>query len=967
MGPCLMRLSLAVSVLVFCINVQVFGAEYDLIEDGYIDLYDIAAFSDQWLDSGCSAESWCFGADINNSGNVDFVDFALLSQHWLEEGTANPNLIGWWKFDYGYGIIAADSSGNRNNGTLFGDTKWVPGKTGGAVDFDGTGDGVTISNESNFDITGNITVMAWIKIHEPGINRQKCFVSKGFTTSWKLYIQDREGRPIFECDGLGPYDNVWGNVNMNDGNWYHLAGVYDGSKIYMYVNGALDNWENASGVISTNNYDVCIGENLELTKIGFNGLVDDVRIYNCAISGDEIYKIYTGGRAINPNPADDAKYVHLDTHISWKAALDVNLHDVYMGTSFDDVNNADTLSSVYKGQHDSNSYDPCGLESDTTYYWRIDEVNDNNTIKGNIWKFTTVRSIRDLKSDTWVATDTLGRELPGYEECGPPRAGKYVGIFYFLWLGQHGMGGPYDITQILLANPYSPSWGPVGAYHHWGQSELGYYLSTDQYVIRRHAHMLADAGVDVVFFDATNGPTYSTVYRTLCEVWRQIRAEGRTTPKIAFLTNSDSANVCLNLYNEFYSTGDYSELWFYWDGKPLILGTLSGQSSTVQNFFTIRYCWAWTSGQNTWNWLDNYPQHYGWHIASNIPEETSVCVAQHPVTNKGRSYHGGSEPPRNQYDLTGTEGQGYCFAEQWPRGRQIDPALMFVTGWNEWVAGRMIATSNQSFVGRTVPPGGTFFVDAYNQEYSRDIEPMKDGHTDNYYYQMIDGIRRYKGVRPPETASAAKTITVDGDFSDWADVEPEFRDAYRDTTHRNELGWGSAGTYINDTGRNDFAVLKVARDSNYVYFYAETDDDITSYTDSNWMLLFIDADQNHGTGWEGYDYLVNYSVIDAGTTTLRAASGGWNWTIIDNNISYKVSGNKLELRIPRSEINQGSGADAVAFDFHWADNIQKADDIIEFAVSGDSAPDRRFNYRYNAPALSLVTLPVEDFEGGLGK
>jgi len=145
---------------------------------------------------------------------------------------------------------------------------------------------------------------------------------------------------------------------------------------------------------------------------------------------------------------------------------------------------------------------------------------------------------RDLMSDTWVATDALGRELPGHDECGPVRANRTVGLFYFLWLGQHGTGGPFDITELLKADPHDPAWGPVGAFHHWGQSELGYYLSDSEYVIRKHASMLADAGIDVVIFDVTNAVTYPAVYLKLCEIYRQLRSEGRPTPQICFLTHS---------------------------------------------------------------------------------------------------------------------------------------------------------------------------------------------------------------------------------------------------------------------------------------------------------------------------------------------------------------------------------------------------------------------------------------------
>jgi len=117
---------------------------------------------------------------------------------------------------------------------------------------------------------------------------------------------------------------------------------------------------------------------------------------------------------------------------------------------------------------------------------------------------------RDLWSDTWAATDTLGRTLPGSAEVGLPRTGRFVGIFYFLWLGQSGDLGPFDISRILaqdpsaLTNPASPLWGPMLSPHHWGESIFGYYVSEDESVLRKHAQMLANAGVDAVFFDVTN-------------------------------------------------------------------------------------------------------------------------------------------------------------------------------------------------------------------------------------------------------------------------------------------------------------------------------------------------------------------------------------------------------------------------------------------------------------------------------
>jgi hypothetical protein len=421
----------------------------------------------------------------------------------------------------------------------------------------------------------------------------------------------------------------------------------------------------------------------------------------------------------------------------------------------------------------------------------------------------------------------------------------------------------------------------------------------------------------------------------ICEIYTKMRSEGCPTPQMCFMAHSNEEKTVEKLYDEFYSKNLYPELWFRWQGKPLILAKPDNMPQRIKSFFTFRESWAWSNpggwfgdGRDKWPWLDSWPQQPGRHVEGR-PEEICVCVAQHPTTNIGRSHYDNKQPDPAHFRTA----EGPYFAQQWKRALEVDPEFIFITGWNEWVAQRFLATGNgEHLIGRKLAKGDSFFVDTYNQEYSRDIEPMKGGHTDNYYYQMIDGIRRFKGVRPPEKQSAPKTILIDGKFDDWRSVRPEYRDWIGDTEHRNSQGWGESGPYVNDTGRNDFARLKVAYDRKNVYFYAETKAPITSSTDPNWMLLFIDADCDPATGRNGYDFLVG------------KPSGSWPHLSHLTHPSYRVSGNKMELAIPRSAV--GLADKPVRFDFHWADSIRKPDDITEFSISGDSAPDRRFNYRF---------------------
>ena len=184
----------------------------------------------------------------------------------------------------------------------------------------------------------------------------------------------------------------------------------------------------------------------------------------------------------------------------------------------------------------------------------------------------------DLQSDTWVATDALGRSLPIGGQVAPPRPGKFVGVFYFLWLGQSGDLGPFDITKILsrdpraLSDPKSPLWGPELAPHHWGESLFGYSVSDDESVLRKHAQMLADAGADMLVFDVTNQLTYPQSWRALCRVFDRVKRDGNRVPQIAFLCPfGDPGKVVRELWKDLYSPGLYPDLWFRWEGKPLIL------------------------------------------------------------------------------------------------------------------------------------------------------------------------------------------------------------------------------------------------------------------------------------------------------------------------------------------------------------------------------------------------------------
>lgn len=558
----------------------------------------------------------------------------------------------------------------------------------------------------------------------------------------------------------------------------------------------------------------------------------------------------------------------------------------------------------------------------------------------------------DVYADTWVATDGLGRQVPGHETTGPVKPGKTVGIFYFLWLT--GKGPVYDLSKILAENPDNPPYGPPGAFHFWSEPLFGYYRGDDPFVIRKHAQMLTDSGVDVLFLDVTNALTYDKTLEKVCQVFTELRAVGQRTPSLAFLANTRAADTVKHLYETFYKPGKYRDLWFIWKGRPLMLAPSEGLPEEIREFFTLRRSWAWTKGQewfgdgkDKWPWLDNTPQTPGWSESPDKPEQIPVALAQHPITPIGRSFHNGAQPPPEECDPAA----GAYFAEQMERALEVDPPVLFITGWNEWVAQRFIdREGTMSLAWRKLKPGDSYFVDQYSMEFSRDAEPMKGGIEDAAWYQVIGGIRRFKGARAVPAVVEAP-VKLDGKFDDWAAVEPEFRDTLTDPVKRDHPGWEGQPRFVDTSGRNDLAAAKVTRDASNVYFYLRTRDPLRTAVGEEKIHLLIDADQNARTGWLGYDLAVLTTATPGEYAfVLKYKDGSFEPAVEAAPVRVFSAGNQLELAVSRTLLTAAGGGDS--FDFKWTDNIPLGGDASGFTLKGDAAPNDRFNYRARFTATS---------------
>ncbi len=573
--------------------------------------------------------------------------------------------------------------------------------------------------------------------------------------------------------------------------------------------------------------------------------------------------------------------------------------------------------------------------------------------------------ISSSKADTWVARDALGRELPLGSHQGKIRKDRYVGMFYFVWHGAHGYDrhqaatlpdegvmpkapsdtlSPYDNTQILKADPINPKYGPIHAFHHWGEPYFGYYLPDDEWIIRKHAQMLSDAGVDVLIMDVTNASIYMPQITKIAEVYRKMRKEGSSTPLISFIVNTNPEQTVQRLYDSIYKKGLFQDLWFYWKGKPLVLCAPEAMTEETRAFFNVRRSWAWSKGQkwfedgkDKWPWLDHTPQSYGWHEAPDKAEQVSVAIAEHPMSNIGRSFHDGKEPKMPQTE------KGLYFNEQWKRAIEVDPEFVFVTGWNEWVAMRFDDGASKYFLGKKINKGETYFVDCYNAEFSRDAEPAKDSLIkDNYYYQLVNNIRAYKGARETPVAGKTSEIKIDGNFADWQKVQSVFNDDQGDVFHRKHPGWGRIKEYVNTSGRNDIVEARIANGKNDLFFYVKTAKPMTDWKTANWMQLLIGISDSTKPAWEGVQYLVNGHPKTESETTLEkfGENGQWDKTL---GIRYKTSGNELEIRIPKTAL--GISGKSFSLDFKWQDNVPPGDAMF-WLDQGDTAPNGRFKYRY---------------------
>ena len=615
----------------------------------------------------------------------------------------------------------------------------------------------------------------------------------------------------------------------------------------------------------------------------------------------------------------------------------------------------------------------------------VDNVRFTNVQQ--TWHIPEADELRKIDYSTWTATDTLDRTIADNALAGDPNEQRYVGLFYFLcWVGAGQV--VQDNTKLYLEMGYRDAKKYIedhGGEAYWAEPYFGYYRNTDTWVYRKHAYMLKQAGVDFIFLDVSNAEVFIPGHTALFDTWLSMRRQGIDTPQIVFFNGDTPATFQSNmetLFTTVYSDENwekYEQLFFLWEDKPLLFGNYSGLSGEVKQKvdekFTVRGSWAWVDRDNYWSWLQEYRydvetgaarmENGGWgRDADGKIESLSIAMGHHPVMSKGRSFVNGKTTKSNDMAFSDVEqaGLGLGFTSQFNAmqtliGDNVDkdqPFVLMITGWNEWIAGCAHSATKQSMAGTSAK---FQYVDQFNCEFSRDGEPMRNvdgyGFGDNYYYQMVDQIRRYKGISATPTADNQTTIDI-YDLSSWDSVELTYMDSLYDVEHRNTISYDPHYRYINNTGRNDFDYAKVSQDSANLYFLVKTSSDIIIDTNATWMNLYLNVDGDAATGWEGYDYVLGRD-RDSFAVTVEKFKDNTFETEVVGGAYYYLEGAYMAISLSKSLLGVDGKIESMIF--KWADNSVDNGDPMAFMDLGDTAPDNRFGFVYKCDSYTDREIP----------
>jgi len=383
---------------------------------------------------------------------------AFLMVHLVLANVVCADLVGWWKMDDGSGTIAHDATQNGNHGTLLGNPQWVAGYVGGALKLDGTDDYVALPLGSMMSALTNSTLALWVNFSGQGGAWQR-ILDFGSSTANYLYVCPQDGSGALHV-AITANTGVWTDIVSPTGGlptgWHHLALAIDGKakNLKIFLDGqVVANSPTLYGLSDLGNTTQNWLGRSEYADPYFNGVLDDFRIYNEALSAAEIGKIVRGvmAPASKPSPADGAVDVPRDQVLGWNAGEFAKTHDVYLGTVSADVQNAERAKPlnvlVSQGQADGSYDPPAVLELGKTYYWRIDEVNaapSTTIFKGDVWHFTVEPYSYPIQNVVATASSSNKGMDPQrtVDGSGLNAADEHSAVATEMWLSAKGAAQP---------------------------------------------------------------------------------------------------------------------------------------------------------------------------------------------------------------------------------------------------------------------------------------------------------------------------------------------------------------------------------------------------------------------------------------------------------------------------------------------------------------------------------------------
>ncbi|MEN6308313.1 MAG: GLUG motif-containing protein [Anaerohalosphaeraceae bacterium] len=267
-----------------------------------VNIEDLNFFALRWLMSECGiSNEWCNRADSDESGIVDLADFSVFAEQWLEEGYVEPPLPSpavSWKMDETTGTVVSDSVGGHD-GQIVNATgvPWMTGLYNNALKLDGVDDYVNVAGYAGILGTSSRTCMAWIKA--TANSKEQAILSWGNAASGQKWLFRTQSDCKLAVGVWGGY--IYGNVSVADGQWHHVAAVLvdDGSpsvdEIKLYVDGIRQ----TATYNTTQAIDTAISQNVQIGSVHngtaqvsfFNGLIDEVRIYDAALTQEQILRV----------------------------------------------------------------------------------------------------------------------------------------------------------------------------------------------------------------------------------------------------------------------------------------------------------------------------------------------------------------------------------------------------------------------------------------------------------------------------------------------------------------------------------------------------------------------------------------------------------------------------------------------------------------------------------------------------